>query len=155
MISIRPATIDDSSTLLAWRNDDRTRHASISRELVTVDEHEAWLKRSLSSDRRFIFIATTTGSQSTELAVGMCRFDISTDGTSAEVSLNLGSEFRGRGYSLQILTTAIERFHAIDGAPNSIRATIRIENQVSKHVFERAGFEKTHESGEFAYYSLG
>jgi RimJ/RimL family protein N-acetyltransferase len=155
MISIRPATIEDSGTLLAWRNDDGTRRASISHELVGVDEHEEWLMRSLSSDRRFIYMATTTEPQSGDIPIGMCRFDIDTDGMAAEVSLNLGADFRGRGFSLQILTAAVERFHAIHGAPSSLRATIRVENGVSKHVFESAGFVKVQESGEFAHYVLG
>jgi RimJ/RimL family protein N-acetyltransferase len=131
-LTLRPASHDDSEQLLAWRNDPRTRAASLNTDEVTRDEHERWLVRSLDATDRTVFVAELDGRP-----VGTVRLD---DGgrRQLEVSLTVAPEWRGKGIASQLL-------HAVEataGARGAVRLVARIKasNDASVRAFKNAGW---------------
>ena len=133
-VVIRPASLADSADLLAWRNDATTRAMSFDSKLVSLDEHQKWLSRSLESSQRYILIGEYVSQK-----VGMCRFDIEPDGLSAEISINVNPALRGRSLASPLLQNSIAYFvanHAI-----RITARTKISNGASRRIFQKAGFK--------------
>ena len=150
MITARKATELDSADLFRWRNDDDTIAASISDGPVEWADHQAWFAASLANDKRWIFIVSRTedgGSQK----LGMCRFDVAPDGSSAEVSINLNPDCRGQGLARDVLTAAIGAFR-VASPTMRLTATIRRSNRASEKIFLHAGFLATSSGDEFASY---
>ena len=69
-IKLRKATVNDSTLLLSWRNDEATRANSLESAFITYDQHEKWFLASLQNRNRQIFIAIFDGQP-----IGMIRFD--------------------------------------------------------------------------------
>ncbi len=131
-LSLRPATIDDAPTLLAWRNDPDTRANSRSTREVTVAEHQQWL--AASAPNRALFVAELNGKP-----VGQIRFDrrASAPGI-AEVSITIAPESRGAQLSAWLLKAA--EVQARELLINTLLAEIRPENERSIRAFKRAGY---------------
>ena len=51
---LRPVTMQDAELILEWVNDPLDRANSYSSEPITLDEHLAWLKRSLSNPEVYL-----------------------------------------------------------------------------------------------------
>lgn len=155
MITVRRATEQDSEDLFAWRNDPVTRAASVSIDPVSWAEHSDWFAASLANRARWLFIVMLSDAGEPDAKIGMCRFDVQPDGASAEVSINLNPDFRGRGLAGEVLRMAIQEFRRGVSPELALTATIRPANQASISVFERAGFRLTSTDGQFGYYTLG
>jgi RimJ/RimL family protein N-acetyltransferase len=148
MISFRPATTSDSDALFEWRNDPDSREASLSRDPVSRDDHDAWFARSLHSTARWIVMATDESGE----RIGMCRFDLDVASSSAEISINLNPAWRGRGLASTVLDGGIAAFR--EHNPNLIRltATIRHSNRASARIFLGHGFELEASEGGVDHY---
>ncbi len=75
-------------------------------------------------------------------SVGVVR--VSTD---FEVSITVGREHRGKGYSKGMLAKAIEMMRDHD-----LMAEIKETNAASQHIFTQAGFERVSDDGTFGWY---
>ncbi len=131
---LRPACLADCDAVFAWVNDPETRAASCSQDPVPYEDHQLWFEVSLLSDRRSLFVA--------ELAGEPCAFlrldRPGPDADSAEVSINVAPESRGRGLGLALLH-ALEREAQRQGL-RRLDAHIRPDNRVSRRAFERVGY---------------
>ncbi|MFO0678076.1 MAG: pseudaminic acid synthase [Polyangiaceae bacterium] len=130
-ITLRAAIPADSALLLAWRNDEVTRANSRHRGEVTQSEHEAWLAGTLANVDRRLCIAMSEGRP-----VGQVRLD--RDGSSAEISITLAPEARGKGLSSRVLRAA-EAVGTELGITTFV-AEVREENVSSVKAFKRAGY---------------
>lgn len=142
-VTLRPATLDDATALLEWRNDPETRRMSLSSDIVSPSEHAAWLSTSLTSTERLLFVALIDGS-----SVGQVRLDAKGAGT-YEVSITIAPHCRGRGLAARALVAAEQeaRGHGI----TRLEATIRPENEASVRAFKRAsyyGFARARRGGQ-------
>jgi UDP-2,4-diacetamido-2,4,6-trideoxy-beta-L-altropyranose hydrolase len=153
-ILIRPLAAEDSVSLLEWRNDPITRENSLTTEPVSKENHDKWFSSTLHRKDRVIFMADISSPHSQEISCGMCRFDISEDGRSAVVSINLNPQFRGQSLSLPILTGSIEAFAQQFQGVTKLEAEIRESNLPSISIFTRAGFTKIAVDSEVGHYSL-
>lgn len=153
-IRIRLVTFSDSQNLLLWRNDPLTRINSINHEIVTLANHEKWFESILQRDDCVVYVADISSPNEGEISCGMCRFDVSQDGKSAVVSINLNPHFRGLGFSLNILTRSIETFTQQHQEVIMLVAEIRESNLPSISIFTRAGFTKIAVDSEVGHYSL-
>ena len=153
-IIIRPATADDSARLLLWRNDPVTRENSLTTEPVSKDNHEQWFSSTLQREDRVIYIADISSTSNQQDSCGMCRFDISQDGKSAVVSINLNPQYRGEGLSLPILMRSIGAFAQQFQGITILDAEIRESNLPSIHIFSQAGFAKINVDSEVGHYSF-
>lgn len=142
-VTLRHAHADDAAMLLGWRNDPQTRESSISNEPVTMQQHEAFLARSLAASDRWLFVGEAGK------PIGTVRLDA--DGVAAmEVSLTVAPDERGKGYSVALLR-AVEAEAANRGAVRLV-AVLRPENVQSRRAFEAAGYHGfvAHERGGIA-----
>ena len=131
---MRRATQQDSTLLLAWRNDPETRAGSVHQEVVRPEEHEAWLARRLADPRSLLLV----GLDGAGVPVGQVRFDVERGGE-AEASITVAPERRGQGFGAPLLAAACaEAFRAL--GVRSISALIRRDNRASRRIFEQAGF---------------
>jgi len=152
-LAIRPATQLDSQDLFDWRNDPQTRAVSLSTDEVTWDGHVRWFEASLANERRRIYICTSNLDDS-EQAIGMVRFDEDEVGTSAEVSINLNPQARGRGLGYPSLVSGISAFTAERSGVIRIVAKIRATNAASLAIFTKAGFAQTQSTGDVVHFEL-
>jgi pseudaminic acid synthase len=131
-VALRPATLADGASLLAWRNDPQTRAMSIATGEVTADQHAAFLARSLDTDDRWLYIAEAGGAP-----IGMVRLDAA--GPAAlEISLVVAPPARGKGYAVALLHAA-EAEARRRGAVRLV-AVLRPDNAASRRAFEAAGY---------------
>lgn len=127
MIRLRPATTKDVDVLWAWRNDPVTRQMSRSTTAVPWEAHVNWLRRSLMSPSRRLYVAEWKGEP-----VGTLRTD--TDGEHVELSLTVAPSRRGQGIGTAILKDYLRQ------DVRHLVAEIKRENVASQHVFTKAGF---------------
>ena len=150
MITVRFATLSDAEDLFQWRNELETRMASQNCAEVEWDQHLSWLAAVLEDPQRFLYVGSRVGADKT--TVGMCRFDVEGEGASAEVSINLNPDFRGRGLAQSILQESINRFAQDRGEALRLTATIRRSNTASVRIFTEIGFRLASEDASFGYY---
>lgn len=142
-VLVRPAALSDSVDILTWRNDAVTRKMSRNSEHISVIQHEQWFENAVTSEQKFVFICEDQSHGNSK--VGMIRFDLLNSADEAEVSINLNPDFRGRGLAKICLSSGIEYFKMRCPHISKIYAEVRLENNVSLHLFESVGF-KTHSS---------
>jgi spore coat polysaccharide biosynthesis predicted glycosyltransferase SpsG/RimJ/RimL family protein N-acetyltransferase len=139
-ISVRPAGIEDSATLLAWRNDPETRAWSRTTDPVTAEDHEAWLDRTLANPDRRLLIAE----QHLE-PVGTIRFD--RDGDHWEVSITVAPRARGRKLAVPMLLAAEREIRG------TIRACVHQDNKASLALFDRADYRRDNTVGPWVWFA--
>jgi RimJ/RimL family protein N-acetyltransferase len=133
-ILLRKASLDDAILLLDWRNDQDTRMASHNTDAVDMASHLSWLEKSLSNEKRAIFIAEISGQP-----VGSVRQDILDSGIS-EMSWTVAPSHRGRGVAKEMIKAACDIIHG------ELYAEIKIDNVSSVKAAESVGFIITNTS---------
>jgi RimJ/RimL family protein N-acetyltransferase len=138
---LRPATGQDSSRLLEWRNDPDAVRFSITRRAVTAAEHKRWLAASLEDTDVHLWIAEQAG-----VPVGQIRVDM--DRGTGLVSIAVAPEHRGRGLAAVILNAMVAEVGR-SGAVRKLRAHVDPDNPASLRAFNKAGFRSLlkHEEG--------
>jgi spore coat polysaccharide biosynthesis protein SpsF len=140
-LRLRPATLDDSASLLRWRNAPDTVRFSVSGRSIGPDEHAAWLQRVLSDPAVALDIIEEGGS-----AIGMVRVDVSTG--SGTVGISIDPSRRGKGLGRASLATLIAE-HAAGVRCTRLVAQVHQDNVASLRSFEGVGFERVGTDGEF------
>jgi RimJ/RimL family protein N-acetyltransferase len=137
--TVRVATLEDGPLLLAWRNDEVTRAASISTDAVSPETHAEWLDQALTNPRRFLLVAELVHEP-----VGMVRFDALDELVPATwlVSINLAPAARGRGLAAPVLQAGWDWLEATASVV-AVIAKIRATNTASIRAFEHAGYRLT------------
>lgn len=137
-IRITPISEDDIELVYAWRsNPDIYRHFRQQQGPLEWGSHVEWFRS--RSDARHDFIIRYEGRR-----VGVVSID-----ASDEVGVLLGDfSARGQGVATASLNWLRERFR--ERTPLS--AEIHEENQSSKQLFERCGFEKSGRDGNWIRY---
>lgn len=133
-LRLRPVAESDAELLLEWRNDSVTRAQSIHQDEVTWEEHISWLKRSLESDSRWLYIAMVG-----ERAVGTCRAD--SENGKFELSWAVAPKERGNGYGSEMVRQLSERHQPFF-------ARVRKDNLASIRIAESLGLKPQDESAE-------
>lgn len=131
-LEARAATLDDARMLLEWRNDEATRSASRSTELVEWKSHRAWLERVLADPTRLLLVVERAGEP-----VGTVRWDLIHD-CDWEVSITLAPHARGRGLAPHVLDSGERALP--HGQTVRLVAAIHADNAASRALFVRAGY---------------
>ena len=122
-VKLRPATLEDARMLLAWRNDEATRAASVGTDAVSWQDHVDWLRASLENPRRKLLIAEAGQ------PVGTVRIDY---GAETELSWTVAPDARGQGHGKAMVLAAMPEGPVI--------AHIKRGNVASQRIAEAAGF---------------
>jgi RimJ/RimL family protein N-acetyltransferase len=149
MLEVHRATDADRRELWEWRNDPTTRAASLTSEVVSWDDHNAWFDAIIVDPSRAIYVGEIVGESS---KVGRCRFDIVSGLGTAVVSINLNPQFRGRGLSKELLRASIDRLGDDFPEVRTLTAQIRQSNSASLKLFESAGFGLTSMKSDIGSY---
>lgn len=136
---LRPATMDDAATLLAWRNDPVTMAACVDQTPVSWDDHVAWLGRVLADPGRRLLVVERDG---VALATGRFDYDEPT-----EFSFTIAPEHRGKGASLKMMKLAMS-------AETRFIAYIRAENTSCQRLGKVCGMEMIND-GPMQLWSYG
>jgi RimJ/RimL family protein N-acetyltransferase len=148
MLDVRLAKPDDSNDIFEWRNDSVTRKMSHNTEEVLKEEHETWFKAALESKKKSLLICTNNAAEK----IGIVRFDI--EEQSAEVSINLNPEMRGKGLARQCLKQAMLFFNSSHPDIKELKAEIKDTNIASKKIFEDIGFKLDREDNGIRHYKM-
>lgn len=129
-----PAGLEHIEVIWGWRNDETTRHMSLSSDYVPWGQHQDWYSRAVTDLSKKMFIYELDG-----VAVAVIRFDII--GDSAEISINVASALRGKGIGTRAIREAIKMFKGISSSNiRTITATIKKVNEASLKTFFKNEF---------------
>ena len=141
-LELRLADINDADLLLAWRNDPQTRKDSHSSNVISRDNHLAWLAKITTDPMRKLYIAIEH-----DIPVGTARATY--DNRTWELSWTVAPEARGRGVAKRMVRTLAEQI------TEPIRAEIKPGNQASIRVAEYAGLTFAQEIDGILHYQRG
>ncbi len=132
---IRPATIDDLPVITEIYNDAIKRTvATFDTEPKSLEEQKIWFKA--HGTRYPIMVAQTEG------VVGWASLSQYSDrcaySNTAEVSVYIAEEHRGKGFGHTLLQSIIQ--HGKEIGHHVLLARIADGNDVSIHIFEKQGF---------------
>ncbi len=145
-VRVRRATQLDSNDILTWRNDDTTRKMSRNTGIILKKDHDNWLTAALTNTDKVLLIA-----EDNQGKIGFLRFDSTDKGSRAEVSINLNPNRRDQKLSKTFLRQA-KRF--LPRGVNDLLACIKVENEVSNHIFSSSNYELKHSKDGYNYYIL-
>lgn len=101
-LMLRLATASDCRPVWVWRNDPQTRAMFRTHDVVPWEDHERWFAEAISDPSRLFLIADCDG-----IPCAAVRFDFGSACT-AEISINLAPQFRGRHLAPEILRQATD-----------------------------------------------
>lgn len=136
-IQYRKATVEDSSFLLAVRNQEDVRLNSRNSTKISKDSHSSWFKQRLMEEglRGPILIFSHANS-----LIGYSRIDLLNQ-ESAILSIALDLEHRNKGLGRIILQLTLDYAKNSIGV-RSFEALIREQNVASKRIFQICGFRE-------------
>ncbi len=135
MLKFRKATIEDANLYFAWANDIDVRIQSFSSDIIDYDTHIKWFSSVIINENIFLLVFQNE----LGLNIGQVRIQI-LENNQAVIGLSISKEFRGKGYSTEMIRLAVNYFFSIFSV-ELINAYIKVENIGSKLAFEKAGFE--------------
>ena len=135
MLSVRPVADEDCRLLWEWVNDPGVREAAFQSHLIPWEEHEAWFHKKCGDSRCVMYIVMDQAQH----PVGQVRFETQEDGSTAEISISMTSEYRGRGYGTEAVRIACAAFARATGIKQGL-AYIKPWNIASVRTFEKTGF---------------
>ena len=144
---LRPVTIEDADILLEWANDKETRAASFNHDAITMDTHLPWLKKKLSDENTFFYLACVD-----ENPVGSIRLDKDDETGAFVISYSIGCKYRGQGLGNDILECIEEKAKTIIPG-NTLVGEVLIGNLASQKCFINNGYEEIDRTDEKIVYS--
>ena len=137
-IRMRPVERGDLELLLAWRsNPEIYRHFRVQDEPLDWEEHVGWYES--RSDNRYDFL----------IRYGKRRVGVVSIDADDEVGIYIGDfSAHGHGIATAALEWICDRF--ADRTP--LTAEIHENNEPSKNLFKRCGFEKSAEEDDWIQY---
>lgn len=137
--------------ILTWRNDALSRKMSGSVDLIKVSDHLDWFKKALENSHILMLMAFD---EQMEAKIGMIRFNFVSSFESAEISININPEYRGKGYGKACLINASVYISNAYSACRYIDARVRVENSPSIKAFLSAGYQEVSCEDSFFLYRL-
>jgi len=134
-LRLRPVRLEDCQLLWQWSNEPVVRSASFNTQPIAWEEHIEWFNSKLNNPAWYCYIVLNDKG----LPVGLVRTD--TIGNEAEISISIGSDFRGQGFGAEALRLASERLFR-DTDVKRINAYIKQENTASILAFTEANYKE-------------
>jgi len=143
---LRKASIDDAELLYQWRNDETARSNFFNSDLVTHEEHQGWLNRTLQDTSEFLYVLMDM-----DVPVGQVR--LSCQEAATQISYSIGNEYRGQGYGSIILQLAENEMLKIN-PQGYLLAQVKKNNIASQRIFEKLGYICNEEEAYYEYSKL-
>jgi UDP-2,4-diacetamido-2,4,6-trideoxy-beta-L-altropyranose hydrolase len=132
-LQLREATDADCKLLWEWANDPEIRAGAFSPGPIPWESHVQWFTARLADPGSVIYIAMDAEGAT----VGQVRYQL--HGSRAMLSVNLGRQFRGKGYARQVVHLANQRLFQVSDV-RFIDAYVKPDNLPSLKTFSAAGF---------------
>lgn len=130
---IKLAQIEDMEDIFNLSNDNLVRENSFNQEKILWENHQNWYKNKIN-DKNCIFYVVKDLNNS---IIAQIRFD--KNNCEADISISISPEFRGKGYGKKFLKQVSEKVIQENNI-KKINAYVKIENEASKIIFEKAGY---------------
>ena len=147
---LRRANENDKDTILTWRNNKIARAMSENQHPISAKEHASWFKARLSDCNCRIYIAIGD----LDSKYGIIRFDRHKKNSSAQVSLNIAPEHRGKGLGKFILRQGVDAYLKEFSDTHAVFAVIKNDNFISEHIFTKCGFRGRKSASIPGFYKL-
>lgn len=141
---LRSATIDDLNILFEWVNESTVRHNSFNTNIISMDEHKAWLKRVLADMDTKLFIL-----QQNDTPVGQVRLVF--NGDTWQISYSISPAYRGQGYGKIILQLAENELIRDNHVGEKLYAEVKKDNIASQRIFKKLGYGEAASQHDNAY----
>jgi UDP-2,4-diacetamido-2,4,6-trideoxy-beta-L-altropyranose hydrolase len=132
-LRLRRIQAQDCLQLWQWANDPAVRPVSFATEPIPWERHLLWFNSKLRDPNAVLYLVV----DSEDVPAGQVRYQI--DSTTAEVSISLAPQFRGKGYGKSVLELATEDLFRTT-AVTQIDAYVKPNNTASLRLFTRAGY---------------
>ncbi|MCX6175224.1 MAG: bifunctional UDP-2,4-diacetamido-2,4,6-trideoxy-beta-L-altropyranose hydrolase/GNAT family N-acetyltransferase [Ignavibacteriales bacterium] len=136
---LRSAAEVDSQKVFDLSNDPAVRSQSITSDTIELGDHKKWFSEKIKKEDYIFLLAFDKKNN----FMGQVRFDIKK--VDAVVSISIVNEFRGKGFSKNILKEACTKIFS-EKDISTITAYILPDNIASINGFKSAGFIKSDES---------
>ena len=136
---LRSAADIDSQKVFDLSNDPVVRGQSINSNTIELDDHKKWFAEKIKKEDYIFLLAFDKKNN----FIGQVRFDINK--ADAVVSISIVNEFRGKGFSKNILKEACTKIFSKKDI-STITAYILPDNIASINGFISAGFIQSDES---------
>ena len=136
VVVLRAARQSDAEFLLAWRNSGSARQFSASHQPIEFSDHQDWLKRTLSDEHKWIFIAEVAG-----VPCGSIRFEVSEIDQSAVISIVVDESFQRMGIGKAMLDAGTSFVRESGQRIRALEAVVSRDNRISVKLFEKSGFD--------------
>ena len=140
-IQLRPIVKKDAKILLDWANDISTRRNSITKHMISEEEHLKYIQRALNSDNINVYILEVDG-----IPVATIKDSLYKNFT--ELSYNVSSFHRGKRLSVLLMDAYLY------GKSGNFLCRIKNENKPSISMVKRCGFKLDKEVNGIGYYVL-
>jgi UDP-2,4-diacetamido-2,4,6-trideoxy-beta-L-altropyranose hydrolase len=134
-IVLRPVRRDDCDLLWQWANESVVRAESFSSESIPWEQHVQWFESKINDESCHFLLAVNHQDE----PFGQVRFDI--QGKEAIISTSIAKNYRGLGYGSLIIEMASRRLFEITNI-SQINAYVKIDNDISKRAFAKAGYQQ-------------
>jgi diamine N-acetyltransferase len=134
IIIVRKAKEEDVLDVFNLSNLSSTRKYSINQNRVLWEDHLIWYKEVLKSEKVVLYIIT----DEKNFFLGQVRYTIYNK--SAQISISIVDELKGKGYGLSILEKT-QKLIVNEKGINKIIARINSKNEPSIKLFKRAGYK--------------
>lgn len=141
---LRPATIDDVNILFKWVNEPSVRKNSFNTNIISMDEHKAWLERVLTDMNTRLYIL-----QEDDNPIGQVR--LAYDTNMWQISYSIAPAYRGQGYGKIILQLAENELIRGGHVGEHLYAEVKKDNIASQRIFKKLGYGETASQHDNAY----
>ena len=131
VLSFRKATIDDTTLLFNWANDEIVRLNSYNSNEIDFTSHQKWFQAKLEEKNQLFLIGIQHN-----IEIGLIRFTLTTNHT--VVGISIAKEHRGKDLATHMLRESAKEYFKNNNLP--IFAYIKKENKASIHSFKKAGY---------------
>lgn len=148
-IILRPISIDDTVSIVKWRNNPLVQKNFIFREKFTIEMHKHWMKTKVKNGEVVQYIIV---SKDDNTPVGSVYYrDIDCDNNSAEFGIFIGEDSaRGKGIGTEA-TKLFTRFGFKDMGLHRISLRVLDGNDGAYRAYEKSGFKKEGEFRDMVY----
>lgn len=138
-VIIRPIDLNDTESIVQWRNEDSVRSRLFSQELITAEQHIKYYNDVIKTGKCIQYIIEINGDDTKKIGTVFLK-NIDYNSKKAEYGIFIGEEgFRGMGYA-KIATRLIlaQGFNVLQ--LNRVYLMVLADNFSAIRLYESAGF---------------
>lgn len=143
-IYLRSATIDDVNLLFDWVNEESVRKNSFNTNIISMEEHQAWLERVLTDVNTKLYIL-----QVDDVPIGQVRLVY--DKNMWQISYSIALPYRAQGYGKIIIQLAENELIRGGHVGEKLYAEVKADNIASQCIFKKLGYSEVASQHENAF----